>query len=107
MGYGRFAFSCTQFRSLNLVSSVSGFPKHHKCALGLRRGSYTGKIPLIDGRNVLDLRNNSLVNRSIKLCCLGLDVDWTPAWRGLQVFRSPRRYLGMDAMDPEAVHGFR
>ena len=51
----------------------------------------------IDGWNVSNLHNNSLVNSFFKLRCLGLVYDWRPAWRGSQVFRSPRHYLGLSA----------
>ena len=51
----------------------------------------------IDGWNVLNLHNNSFVNSFFKLRCLGREFDWTPAWRGSQVFRSPRHYLGLSA----------
>ena len=47
--------------------------------------------------NILNLHNSSLVNSFFKLRCLSLEYDWTPAWRGSQVLRSPRHILGLNA----------
>ena len=52
-----------------------------------------------DGRNVLDLHNNSLVKQFVQVVMSGsgLRLDASLAW-GRKFFCSPRHYHGLDAM---------